>query len=255
MDDQARRRQRNRMQKTGLILGPALFLATLLFLDLAPGNPLPTRMAAVAVLMAVWWVTDAIPLFATALLPMVLFPLLGILAGKATAPLYINSTIFLFLGGFLIALAMEKWELHRRIALFIIRRVGGGPQRLILGFMIAAAFLSMWISNTATAIMMVPIGMAIVLQMEARFGRAGHPRVHPGSDAGHRLRLQPRRHGHPGRDAAQPGLCAHLRDLVSRGRAHRLRHLVRHGAAHRHGDAGGGLAAADPGPFPAARST
>jgi sodium-dependent dicarboxylate transporter 2/3/5 len=171
MNDKAPRPERNRMQKVGLILGPVLFLAVVLFLDFAPGNPLPTRMAAVAVLMATWWITDAIPLFATSLLPMVLFPLLGILAGKTTAPLYINSTIFLFLGGFLIALAMEKWNLHRRIALFIIRRVGGGPSRLILGFMVAAAFLSMWISNTATAIMMMPIGMAIVLQMESRFGR------------------------------------------------------------------------------------
>jgi len=171
MNGKPQRPRRNRMQKTGLILGPLLFLAAVLFLDLAPDNPAPTRMAAVAVLMAVWWITDAIPLFATSLLPMVLYPLLGILPGKDTAPLYINSTIFLFLGGFLIALAMEKWNLHRRIALFIIRRVGGGPSRLILGFMIAGAFLSMWISNTATAIMMVPIGMAIVLQMEGRFGR------------------------------------------------------------------------------------
>ncbi len=96
------------MQKTGLILGPFLFLITILFLDLAPDNPLATRMAAVAVLMAVWWITDAIPLFATALLPMVLYPLLGILNGRTTAPIYANSIIFLFLGGFLIALAMEK---------------------------------------------------------------------------------------------------------------------------------------------------
>jgi sodium-dependent dicarboxylate transporter 2/3/5 len=172
MNEQAQRPRRNRMQKTGLILGPILFLSAAFFLDLDPDQAAPTRMAAVAILMAVWWVTDAIPLFATSLLPMVLFPLLGILPGKTTAPLYINSTIFLFLGGFLIALAMEKWNLHRRIALFIIRRVGGGPARLILGFMIAGAFLSMWISNTATAIMMVPIGMAIVLQMEGRFGRS-----------------------------------------------------------------------------------
>jgi sodium-dependent dicarboxylate transporter 2/3/5 len=170
MNTQTRPRH-SRMQKTGLILGPVLFLAVLLFLDFTPGNPLPTRMAAVALLMATWWVTDAVPLYATSLLPMVLFPLLGILNGKTTAPLYINSTIFLFLGGFLIALAMEQWNLHRRIALVIIRTVGGGPSRLILGFMIAAAFLSMWISNTATAIMMLPIGMAIVHQMDERFSR------------------------------------------------------------------------------------
>jgi len=171
MTDQPGRPGRSRTQLAGLALGPFLFLATLVLLDLSPGNPAPTRMAATALLMAVWWVTDAVPLFATSLLPLVIFPLLGILSGKATAPLYINSTIFLFLGGFMIALAMEKWNLHRRIALVIIRTVGGGPRRLILGFMVASAFLSMWISNTATAIMMMPIGMAIILQMERKFSR------------------------------------------------------------------------------------
>jgi sodium-dependent dicarboxylate transporter 2/3/5 len=156
-------------QKIGLILGLVLFLTVILYLDLEPGKPIVTRMAAVAALMAVWWITDAIPLFATALLPMILYPLLGILKGKATAPIYINSTIFLFIGGFMIALTMEKWQLHRRIALFIIRLIGGGPARIVLGFMAAAAFLSMWISNTATAIMMIPIGLAIITQMEAKF--------------------------------------------------------------------------------------
>ncbi len=156
-------------QRIGLITGPVLFLAIILFLDLEPGKPIITRMAATAALMAVWWITDAIPLFATALLPMIIYPLLGILKTEATAPLYINSTIFLFLGGFMIALTMEKWNLHKRISLFIIRLIGGGPARIVLGFMAAAAFLSMWISNTATAIMMVPIGLAIVLQLEERF--------------------------------------------------------------------------------------
>jgi sodium-dependent dicarboxylate transporter 2/3/5 len=160
---------RSMSQKIGLALGAALFLIIILFFDFDPEKPIVTRMAAVAVLMAVWWITDAIPLFATALLPMLLYPLLGILSGKATAPIYINSTIFLFMGGFMIALTMEKWQLHRRIALFIIRLIGGGPSRIVLGFMAAAAFLSMWISNTATAIMMVPIGLAIVSQMEAKF--------------------------------------------------------------------------------------
>ena len=160
---------RSLSQQIGIILGPLLFLLVLLLVDLEPGRPAVTRMAAVAVLMATWWISDAIPLFATALLPMILFPTLGIASGKATAPIYFNSTIFLFVGGFMIALTMERWMLHKRIALFIIRRVGGGPTRLILGFMIASAFLSMWISNTATAIMMVPIGLAIVLQMESRF--------------------------------------------------------------------------------------
>ena len=93
------------------------------------------------------------------------------MAGRETAPIYFNSTIVLFLGGFMIALTMEKWNLHRRIALGIIHAVGGGPARIVLGFMIAAAFLSMWISNTATAVMMVPIGLAIVLQIEGEAGK------------------------------------------------------------------------------------
>jgi sodium-dependent dicarboxylate transporter 2/3/5 len=126
-------------------------------------------MAAVAILMATWWITEAIPLAATAILPMLLFPMLGIMTGKATAPLYVNSTIFLFMGGFMIALAMERWQLHRRIALLVIRTIGGGPTRIVLGFMGASAFLSMWISNTATAVMMLPIGLSIVLQMEREF--------------------------------------------------------------------------------------
>ena len=156
-------------QKIGLFLGPILFLLMLL-MDLDPGKPIVTRMAAVAILMATWWITDAIPLSATALLPLILYPLLGILKGKATAPIYINSTIFLFIGGFMIALTMEKWMLHKRIALWIIRLIGGGPSRIVLGFMAAGSFLSMWISNTATAVMMVPIGMAIIIQMEEKFG-------------------------------------------------------------------------------------
>lgn len=156
-------------QKIGLFLGPLLFFITILFLDFDPDKPIITRMAAIAILMAVWWITDAIPLFATALLPIILYPLLGIMKGKAIAPIYVNSTIFLFMGGFMIALTMERWNLHKRMALVIIRFIGGGPSRIILGFMVAAAFLSMWISNTATAIMMVPIGLAIVSQMEAKF--------------------------------------------------------------------------------------
>lgn len=159
-------------QKIGLILGPVLFFIVLLFFNFDPENPILTRMAAVAFLMAVWWITDAIPLFATALLPMILYPLMGILKSNDTAPIYFNSTILLFLGGFMIALTMEKWNLHKRISLVIIRFIGGGPRKIVLGFMIASAFLSMWISNTATAIMMVPIGLAIVLKMEENFSVA-----------------------------------------------------------------------------------
>ncbi|MBN1848919.1 MAG: SLC13/DASS family transporter [Deltaproteobacteria bacterium] len=161
--------KRSKAQMIGLILGAILFFLVLLF-DFVPGKPVVTRMAAVAVLMAVWWITEAIPLAATAILPMILFPLMGILKGSATAPIYFNSTIFLFIGGFMIALTMEKWNLHKRLALLTIRTIGGGPSRIILGFMAASAFLSAWMSNTATAIMMLPIGLSIIMQMEEKFG-------------------------------------------------------------------------------------
>jgi sodium-dependent dicarboxylate transporter 2/3/5 len=159
-----------RGKRIGFWLGITSFLLLLAF-PVDAGNLPASQMAAVAVLMAIWWVSDCIPLFATALLPLVLFPLLGIMGGRETAPIYFNSTIVLFIGGFMIALTMEKWELHRRIALGIIHAVGGGPARIVLGFMIAAAFLSMWISNTATAVMMVPIGLAMVFQIEEEFDK------------------------------------------------------------------------------------
>jgi sodium-dependent dicarboxylate transporter 2/3/5 len=136
-------------------------------LDLEPGRAQVTRMAAVALLMAGWWITEAVPIPVTALLPVVLFPLLGILPGRVTAGLYFNSVIFLFIGGFLFALAMQRWDLHRRIALAIIARIGSGPRRLMLGFMAATWFLSMWISNTATTMMMVPMALAIVHQLRS----------------------------------------------------------------------------------------
>ncbi len=160
--------KRSGLQRTGLILGPILFLIVLM-LDIDPANPMVGRMAAVAALMAVFWVTEAAPLATTALFPIILFPLLGIMKGKAAASVYFNSTIFLFMGGFLIALAMEKWNLHKRIALFTVKTIGGGPSRLVFGFMVASAFLSMWISNTATAVMMLPIAMSIIMKMEEQF--------------------------------------------------------------------------------------
>jgi len=155
--------------RLGLVLAPAAALALLLFADLSPGNVAVTRMAAVAVLMAGWWITEAIPIPATALLPVALFPMLGILQGKQTAGLYFNSIIFLFIGGFLFAIAMQRWDLHRRIALRILLVLGSSPRRMMLGFMAASWFLSMWISNTASTMMMVPMVMAIVLQLRERF--------------------------------------------------------------------------------------
>jgi len=164
------RRTGGMAKRVGFWLGLSVF-SLLLLSPVDPGNGPASRMAAVAILMAIWWVTDCIPLFATALLPLALFPLLGILSGRETAPIYFNNIIVLFIGGFMIALTMERWNLHRRIALAIIHTVGGGPTRMVLGFMLAAAFLSMWISNTATAVMMVPIGLAMILQIEEEFGQ------------------------------------------------------------------------------------
>lgn len=118
--------------------------------------------AAVGVLMAVWWMTEALPIPVTALVPLVLFPLLGVAdAGDAAAP-YANPLIFLFLGGFVLAKGMERWHLHRRLALGLIARVGTSPRRLVLGFVAASGLLSMGISNTATALMMLPIGLSVV---------------------------------------------------------------------------------------------
>lgn len=181
--------------KVGLWLGPAVFLFMLLFVDLQPGNPQVTRMAAIILLMAIWWITEAVPLAATALLPIVLFPVMGIMRGRelpATGAIdlsgarladgvslsdidivypnvanqYMDWIILLFMGGFLIAVAVEKWNLHKRIALHILKIIGGQPHRLVLGFMVATGFLSMWLSNTATAMMMMPMGMSLILLYE-----------------------------------------------------------------------------------------
>lgn len=153
-------------QIVGLILGPLIFL--LITLSPTPHNMSAEawQVAAIAALMATWWVTEAIPLAATALLPIVLFPLLGVMSTSTTTSAYANHLIFLFMGGFLIAMAIQKWNLHKRIALHTLRWVGVSPPRIILGFMLATAFLSMWISNTATVMMMLPIALAVIRQLE-----------------------------------------------------------------------------------------
>ncbi|MEN3794445.1 DASS family sodium-coupled anion symporter [Fulvimarina sp. MAC3] len=120
------------------------------------------RVVAVATLMVIWWLTEAVPVPATALVPLVLFPLTGAMSMSATASPYANPTIFLFMGGFMLAGAMQRWNLHRRIALNIASRTGSRQHQIVGGFMIATAFLSMWVSNTATTVMMLPIAISVI---------------------------------------------------------------------------------------------
>lgn len=151
----------SRAQRVGLMLGPVACLLVL-FAPVPEGlTTTGLRTAAVLVLMAIWWVTEAVPIPVTALLPLALFPLLGVLDMSATAAPFASELIFLFMGGFFIAAAMERTGLHRRVALAIVDAVGTSPARLILGFMLATAFLSMWISNTASTTMMLPIALAV----------------------------------------------------------------------------------------------
>ena len=149
---------------TGIVLGPVFFLV-LLLIPLPDGvAPEAMRVAAITALMATWWITEAIPIPATSLLPVVLFPLLGVTDGSKVTLAYGNHLVYLFMGGFFIAATVEKWDLHKRIALRTIRIVGVSPNRIILGMMLATAFLSMWISNLAATMMMVTIGMAVLHQ-------------------------------------------------------------------------------------------
>jgi sodium-dependent dicarboxylate transporter 2/3/5 len=149
----------------GFLLGLIIFIA---FLFLLPSGMMPEKaqhMAAIALLMAIWWITEAIPIPVTALLPILLYPLLKIMKTPDVTVNYGHHLIFLFLGGFIIALTIERWNLHKRMALVIINRIGSNQRFIILGFMIATAFLSMWISNTATTMMMIPIALAVISQI------------------------------------------------------------------------------------------
>jgi len=149
-----------------LIAGPLIF-AIFQFLQPPEGmTPEAFHVLAITIWMAIWWVTEIIPIAATALLPIVLFPLSGALDIGLTTASYGHKYVFLYMGGFFIAVAIEKWNLHRRIALNIINLIGTNIKFIILGFMVATAFLSMWISNTATSVMMLPIGTAIISQLK-----------------------------------------------------------------------------------------
>lgn len=148
-------------QKIGLILGALLLLLTLFLPPQFGLSPGASKVALLAITMAVLWITEAIPIPATALLPLVLLPILGISPIKESSAPYADPIIYLFMGGFMLALAMERWNLHRRIALTIIDLVGTRPRSLVLGFLCAGTFLSMWTSNSATAMMLLPIGVSV----------------------------------------------------------------------------------------------
>lgn len=157
-------------RSVGLILGPALLVVMLVVGPQGTIEPTAWRAGAVAMLMAVWWMTEPIPIPVTALLPLALFPLFDIVDIKDAARPYAHPLVFLFLGGFLIALAMQRWNLHRRIALNLIAMFGTRPANLVAGFMLATAFLSMWVSNTATTMMMLPIALSVIALVDRDFG-------------------------------------------------------------------------------------
>ncbi|WP_111432065.1 DASS family sodium-coupled anion symporter [Rhodobacteraceae bacterium DSL-40] len=158
-----------------MLIGLAAFFL-LLALPAPEGlEPAAWRLVAVAALMVIWWITEAIPIAATSMLPLALFPLTGVSSMKVAAAPYASSTIFLFMGGFMLAGAMERWNLHRRIALSIVSRTGACPHHIVGGFMVATAFLSMWVSNTATTVMMLPIAMSVIglMRDDSRQGESG----------------------------------------------------------------------------------
>ena len=155
-----------------MLSGPLLYVMCAWGLDMEPAQ---SKVVGAVLWMLVWWVTEVIPMAITALIPIILFPLAGVMTMEDICLTYSNRFVFLFLGGFLIALAMEKWNLHRRIAMRVIKSSGTSANRIIFGFLLATYFISMWISNTATALMMFPIATSVLLLL-----------VHEKKDKGHR---------------------------------------------------------------------
>jgi sodium-dependent dicarboxylate transporter 2/3/5 len=160
-------------QRVGLALGPIAFLVMIMNAP-AGFDPLAWRTAIVAVVMAIFWVTEAIPIAVTALFPLAMLPVLGVSDIAAAASPYANEVIFLFMGGFILAKAMERWRLHQRIALWTISAVGTRPRQMVGGLMAATGLISMWVSNTATTVMMLPIGISIIHLVEKNRAIGGH---------------------------------------------------------------------------------
>ena len=154
------------VSKIGFVLGPLSFILIMVFFNPDDLEFQGKAILACASWIAIWWVTEPIPIAATSLLPIIIFPLSGGLDIKTTTAAFGHKYVFLFIGSFILAIAIQKWKLHKRIALNIISKVGVNKSNIILGFMIATAFLSMWISNTATSVMILPVGLAIISQLK-----------------------------------------------------------------------------------------
>ena len=161
-----------------IVLGPLVFIIVNFFCEFNSLSKDGQIVLAATCWIAIWWMTEAIPLAVTSLLPLVLFPIfsLGDISVKDVAQGYSHPLIFLFIGGFILSIAIEKWNLHKRIAVIILNKVGSNLKNIMLGFMIATAFLSMWISNTAATIMMLPVALAVVKDIrlknkDSKFGK------------------------------------------------------------------------------------
>lgn len=151
--------------KIKFFLGPLIAFAAGFAFHAAGYDILLCRTAAVLVLMAYWWMTESVNIYITSLLPVILFPLLGIMKMQDVAPLYMKDVIFLYIGGFILTFAIERWNLHQRISLNILLRFGASPARILLGFILASYVLSMWLNNTSTTLMMLPICLAVIHQL------------------------------------------------------------------------------------------
>jgi len=160
----------NWFPNVGRLLGPIAFFWIYFLVDTPGLAPEGKLMLSLTLWMAIWWITDAVPIAGTALLPLMVLPLSGVLNLKQVSNNYMDPTVLLYMGGFLLATSIEKWNLHKRIALNIINLLGTDLRRIVLGFMLATGFLSMWISNSATALMMLPIGLAVIGQFKNHLG-------------------------------------------------------------------------------------
>lgn len=174
----SRPRTRTPAQRTGLWLGLGLFASMLLLGEPAGFGADAWRTAAIAVLMAAWWATEALPIAATSMLPLAAGPLLGVVPVEQAGHGYGSSTIFLILGGCLLALALERWHLHRRIAYTIVTLAGSSARGLVFGIMAATAFVSMWVSNTSTTLMMLPVAVSIAALVAPDHAHADAERRH-----------------------------------------------------------------------------